>query len=302
MSARHFLDIEDFSASELKGVLALARELKGDLRRGVQRHLLKGKCLAMVFEKPSNRTRISFEVGMFQLGGTALNIHPSEIKMGEREPITDVARVLSRYVDAVMLRVKRHADLVEFARHSSVPVINGLSDLSHPCQALADMLTIEEKLGKLDGARLCFIGDGNNVCNSLIGASAAFGVDLVVACPPGYEPKVSGSYRIDHDAASAVRGVDVVYTDVWASMGFEAEHEKRIRDFSDYRVTMDLMKKARPAALFMHCLPAIRGEEVDDEVVESGHSVIFDQAENRLHTQKAILCLLMAPQETAALI
>ena len=293
---RHFLNGKDLSFDEIREILVLAKVLKEQQKQGIDHRLLFGKCLAMIFEKPSNRTRISFEVGMFQLGGHALNLLPSEIRMKEREPIADVSRVMSRYVDAVMMRVSRHADLEEFAEHSSVPVVNGLSDLYHPCQAMSDMLTIEEKKGSLPGLKLCYVGDGNNVCNSLITVCNIFGLEIVVSCPPGYEPSVLGSgaqCRIEHDAERAVSGADIVYTDVWVSMGQERESAKRRDDFRPYRVTEALFRRAASAAIFMHCLPAHRGEEVDAAVVESPASVIFDQAENRLHMQKAILATLI---------
>lgn len=296
MLGKHFLTVSDFSSADIERVLATAAELKAKQKAGKSHELLKGKSLAMIFEKPSNRTRVSFEVAMVQLGGHALNIRPEEIQMSVREPIPDVAKVLSRYVDGIMMRAIRHQDIVELAKYSSVPVINGLSDLYHPCQAVADILTIKEKKGSLKGIKLTYIGDGNNVANSLINICKLLGITIVICCPEGYEPDkklVSGPFEIIRDPNQAVKGADVIYTDVWTSMGQEAESAKRLKDFSGYTVTKALLAKANPGALFMHCLPAHRGEEIEDGVPEHPQSVIFDQAENRLHAQKAILALLM---------
>lgn len=299
---RHFISLSDFTREEIRHILALAHKLKAEQIAGVSHTHLQGKSLAMVFQKPSNRTRVSFEVGMYQLGGTALNIRPTEIEMGQRETIPDIARAMSRYVDCVMLRVLKHTDINEFARHSRVPVINGLSDLYHPCQALADIMTIEERFQKIEGRRLCYVGDGNNVANSLILASRLLGIQCIISCPAGYEPSIStevGKYEIIRDPKEAVQGADVVYTDVWTSMGQEKEALARLRAFDGYCVTKALLSAAKSEALFMHCLPAHRGEEVDDYVVDSPQSVVFDQAENRLHAQKALLLALMTqPQET----
>ena len=234
---------------------------------------------------------------MFQLGGQALNIRPTELEMGKRESIPDIAKAMSRYVDAVMLRVLKHTDLMEFSRASTVPVINGLSDLYHPCQAIADLLTVEEKKGKLRGLKLCYVGDGNNVANSLIYACAMLGVEMIVSCPKGYEPSIKQSdveYSVETDPEKAVDGADVVYTDVWTSMGQESEALARLRAFDGYGVNVSLMNRAKDDAIFMHCLPAHRGEEVEAEVVDGPQSVVFDQAENRLHAQKALLVLLLS--------
>jgi ornithine carbamoyltransferase len=293
---KHFLTIKDYSREELIALLESARRLKDQQRAGSVHRLLEGKTLGMIFQKPSNRTRISFEVGMFQLGGHALNLLPAELQLKEREPIKDVARVISRYVDAVMMRVKQHDDLLEFAKFSTVPVINGLSDRYHPCQALADMQTIREHRGALKGLKLCFIGDGNNVCNSLVNISEKLGVRVTVCCPKGYEPEskfAEGNYAIEHDPARGVSDCDIIYTDVWTSMGQEEEQERRLKDFSGFMVTEKLLAHAKDEVLFMHCLPAHRGQEVSDEVAESKHSIIFDQAENRLHAQKAVLLQLL---------
>jgi len=293
MSNRHFLKVCDLSAQEIQSVLGLARELKSERQSGIMSTALAGKTLAMVFEKPSNRTRLSFEVAMFQLGGHAMNIHPSEIKMGEREPVSDVAKVMSRYADGIMLRVLRHETLEEFAASSSVPVINGLSNLHHPCQALADMLTIAEKKPDLKPLKICYIGDGNNVCTSLVDICRLLEVECVVVCPSGYEPLDSDSCKIEHNPELGIAGADVVYTDVWVSMGQETEREKRQKVFANYKVTAERMRKAAPGAVFMHCLPAKRGEEVEASVADGPQSVIFDQAENRLHAQKALLATLL---------
>jgi ornithine carbamoyltransferase len=297
MFGKHFLSLADYSSADLLRILDVAKQLKTRQQTGKEHKFLKNKSLAMVFQKPSLRTRVSFEVGITQLGGYALNIRPEEMQMGKREPIADVARVLSRYVDAVMMRVIRHTDLVEFAKYSSAPVINGLSDLHHPCQAVSDMLTIEEHKGKLEGLTLCYIGDGNNVCNSLIEMCSLTEMNVVVCCPKGYDPLIDPTifkYEITRSPAQAVCGADVVYTDVWTSMGQEKESMARLRAFSGYTISEAVFAKASPDAIFMHCLPAHRGEEVDERVVEGARSVIFDQAENRLHAQKAVLALLLS--------
>ncbi|MCL4156154.1 UNVERIFIED_CONTAM: hypothetical protein GTU68_010279 [Idotea baltica] len=297
INGRHFICISDFTFEEIRYLLDLAKEIKKSLKEGQSSKILADKTLAMVFQKPSMRTRVSFEVGMYQLGGIALNIRPTEIDMGKRETVPDVSRVLSSYVDAVMLRVVKHTDLIDFARNSSVPVINGLSDLYHPCQALADMLTIEEHLSSLKGCKLVYIGDGNNVANSLILASKVLGVEFTICCPKGFTPPIpteSGKYKIEHNPRIAVEGADVVYTDVWTSMGQEEETLQRLRAFDGYCVTKELLSLASPEVLFMHCLPAHRGEEVDEFVVDGPNSVVFQQAENRLHAQKALLAALLS--------
>ena len=296
MVGRHFLTLSDFSKDELSRLIALARTLKQQQKDGVEHKLLQGKIMAMIFQKPSTRTRVSFETGILQLGGAAVTLRPEEIDMGKREPIPDVSRVMSRYVDVVVMRVISHADLSEFARCSSVPVVNGLSDLYHPCQALADIMTVAEFKGGLNGLKVCYVGDGNNVCNSLIDIASKFGLQMVVCCPEGYDPLLSpenGGYEIIREPEEAVRGADVVYTDVWTSMGQESETERRLRAFSGYTVTAKLLARAKKDVLFMHCLPAHRGEEVEDEVVEGDRSVVFEQAENRLHAQKAVLAHLL---------
>ncbi len=305
---KHLLSIADLTAEELRGILELTKELKARYYAGERIiPLLRGKSLAMIFEKPSTRTRVSFELAMYQLGGYALYLRPGEIHLGKRESLADTARVLSRYVDGIMARVYKHETLVEMAKYSSVPVINGLSDLEHPCQAIADMFTIWEKKGRLKGVKLAFVGDGSdNVLHSLLLAAAKLGVDIRIGTAKGYEPKKeilkiaeeeaarSGAQiEIVYDPVEAVKGVDVVYTDVWVSMGQEAEAEKRIRDLQGFQVNAELMKHAKEDAIFMHCLPAHRGQEVTDEVIDGKWSVVWDQAENRLHAQKAILALLL---------
>jgi ornithine carbamoyltransferase len=298
---RDFLSLADLTRTELEEILHLAATLKRDLKAGKRPPLLAGKSLAMIFEKPSLRTRVTFEVGMTQLGGYPIYLTPKDIQLGERESVADVARNLERWVDLIMARTFSHATLVELAAHAAVPVINGLSDVLHPCQALADCFTLIEKRGRLDGLRVAFIGDANNVANSWMEAAAKFGFSFVLACPPGYEPHEAtfGSARaagaqveVTHDAAAAAQGADVLYTDVWTSMGQEEEAEQRKRDFEPYQINAKLLRRARPDALVMHCLPAHRGEEITGDVIDSPQSIVFDQAENRLHTQKGIMVWL----------
>ncbi len=304
---KHFLSIADLSPEEILHILDLAAKLKEEWKKGGNRPILAGKTLGMIFQKPSLRTRVSFEMAMRHLGGHAIYLSPDEIQLGKRESVADVARVLSRYVDAIMARVFSHRDLEELARYSSVPVINGLSDYSHPCQAMGDIFTIMEKRGTVKGLKLAFVGDGNNVCNSLLFITSKLGMDMAVASPRGYEPRPevvrkamefasrSGSrITITNDPVEAVRDADVIYTDVWTSMGQEAEAEIRAKVFPPYQVNSALVAKARPDVMVMHCLPAHRGQEITDDVADGPHSVIFDQAENRLHAQKGILAYLLA--------
>lgn len=280
-------------------ILDLAKKFKNNEIKGKP---LEGKSLAMIFEKSSTRTRVSFDIGMYQLGGKSLFLSQADLQMGRGEPISDTAKVLSRYVDGIMIRAVSHSDVEELAREADVPVISGLTNLEHPCQALADMQTIEEHLGGFKNKKLCFMGDGNNVCNSLILISACLGMNMSVACPKGYEPneeiitkamdisKETGSeILITNNVELAVKNADAIYTDVWVSMGDEEEQEKRRNDLLKYQVNNELMKLANENAIFMHCLPAIRGEEVLSEVIDGPQSVIFDEAENRLHAQKAVL-------------
>jgi ornithine carbamoyltransferase len=300
---KDFLSIADLSTDEVWSIFELAKELKAKQKRGEPHHLLKGKTLGMVFMKPSTRTRISFEVGMYQLGGYALYLSPAEIGIGAREATKDVARVLSGYVDGIMARLFAHDIILELAKYASVPVINGLTDLLHPCQIMGDMLTILEHRGNFDKLIVTYIGDGNNVANSWINMTTKIPFTFRVACPPGYEPNKPiveraqksgvGKVEILRDPMEAARGAHVLYTDVWASMGQEAEAAERRKLFKGYQINEALMKAAAPEAKFMHCLPAHRDEEVTDGVMESPASIIFDQAENRLHIQKAIMVKLM---------
>ncbi len=304
---KHFLSIADLSPEEISHILELSASLKEEWRKGGNKPILAGKTLGMIFQKPSLRTRVSFEMAMRHLGGHAIYLSPDEVQLGKRESVADVARVLSRYVDAIMARVFAHKDLEELARYSRVPVINGLSDYSHPCQAVGDIFTIWEKRGTIKGLKLAFVGDGNNVCNSLLFITSKLGMDMAVASPKGYEPhpevvrkamefaSQSGSrITITNDPAEAVRDADVIYTDVWTSMGQEAEAEERAKVFPPYQVNSALVAKAKPEVMVMHCLPAHRGQEITDEVADGPNSVIFDQAENRLHAQKGILAYLLA--------
>ncbi len=299
MSVRHFLVLDDLSPSELRLVLDRARHLKAANARGERVLTLQNRVLGMIFEKASTRTRVSFEAGMAQLGGHAIFLSPRDTQLGRGEPIADSARVLSRMVDIIMIRAHNHEDLVEFAAHSRVPVINALTNLNHPCQLLADMLTYEEHRGSIEGKTVAWVGDGFNMCHSYINAARVFGFKLKVATPEGYAPnpeivaQADGIIELTHDPREACRDADLVVTDVWTSMGQEDESERRRRDFADFRVNEALMGLARPDALFMHCLPAHRGEEVDAAVIDGPWSVVWDEAENRLHTQKALLEFLL---------
>ena len=299
---RDVLRIRDLGRDEADAILTLAGRLKTKLRAGRPHPLLAGRTLAMIFEKPTLRTRVTFEVGMGQLGGSAIHLAPGDIKLGERESPGDIARNLERWVDLVMARVFSHQSVVDLARAARVPVINGLSDLHHPCQVLSDCFTLRERRGKLDGLRVVFVGDGNNMVHSWIDAAALLGFDFVLACPPGFEPnptilaEAGPRVSVTHDARAAVRGADVVYTDVWTSMGQEAEVEARRKAFRPYQVNEQLVSVAAADALVMHCLPAHRGEEITDGVLDGPQSVVFDQAENRLHVQKAIMCWLVDPR------
>jgi ornithine carbamoyltransferase len=306
MKQKHLVSLKDYSRADIEEVFVLTDKVKRD--PGAYRDALRGKSLAMIFQKPSTRTRVSFEVGMYQLGGTALYLGSNDIQLHRGESIADTARVLSRYVDAIMARVFAHQDIMDLAKHGNVPVINGLSDLLHPVQALADYYTLREKRGSLDGLKIAYVGDGNNVCHELIFGAVKLGLAMSAACPEGYEPNqliVKSATReaqrlgttppeVVADPWAAVEGADVVYTDVWTSMGQEGESEARLAAFQGFAVTEELMAAASSEAVFMHCLPAHRGEEVVAEVADGPQSVIYDQAENRLHTQKAVMMLLMA--------
>ncbi len=308
---RHFLSLADLGSEELKDLLGLAVELKEEWESGGNRPLLEGKALGMIFQKPSLRTRASFEMGMLHLGGQALYFSPFEIQLGERESVADVSRVFSRYVDGIMARVFGHDDILDLAAYSSVPVINGLSDYNHPCQAISDLLTIIEKKGEdLSGRKLAFIGDGNNVATSLLFGAALMGMDFAIGGPPGYElpddvwkegerfaAESGASLLATHEPLEAVADADVVYTDVWASMGEEEEAEERAEVLRPYQVNERLLNAARPDVIAMHCLPAHRGQEITDAVCDGPHSVLWDQAENRMHAQKAILVRLMGEGE-----
>jgi len=305
MKQQHLVTLTTYSRADLHEIFDLAARMKAD--RGAYRDALRGKSLAMIFEKPSTRTRVSFEVGMYQLGGHALHLSANDIQLRRGESVGDTARVLSRFVDGIMARVFSHEDLVEMSRHATVPVINGLSDLLHPVQALADFFTLREKRGSLEGAKLAYVGDGNNVCHALMLAAVKLGVAMAAATPKGYEPNqlvLKSATReaqklgvptptVTTDPMAAVEGADAIYTDVWTSMGQEKEAEARVKAFQGYMVTGAMMAAANPGAVFLHCLPAHRGEEVSAEVMDGPRSVVFDQAENRLHVQKAVLALLM---------
>jgi ornithine carbamoyltransferase len=305
MDHKDFLSIRDFTPPEIRHLLDVACHMK--INPEVYRTALKGKTLAMIFEKPSLRTRVTFDVGMEQLGGHSLYLSPAEINLGKRESVYDVAKNLERMVQAIMIRTFAHDIVVELAKNASVPVINGLTDYSHPCQAMADYLTILEVKGQIAGLKIAYVGDGNNVARSLMFAGTQLGANVWIATPPGYEPdadavqwcrdrgaETGGTCTITDDAAMACRGADVVYTDIWASMGQEAEAAKRQDVFRPYQVNAKLFGLAKPEAIFLHCLPAHRGDEVTDEVIDSPNSFVFQQAENRLHAQKAILLELMA--------
>ena len=295
---RDFLSIPDFSRAELLALFDLAERM----RRGeYTRKPLEGKTLAMIFMKASTRTRVSFEVGAWQLGGHALFLSPRDVQLGRGEPIADTARVLSRYVDGIMIRTFAHPDVEELARFADVPVINGLTDLLHPCQILADILTIRQHQGTIEGKKVAWIGDGNNMANSWINAAYRLGFELAIACPEGYEPadhllaraREQATITITRDPKEAIAGADVVNTDVWASMGQEDEQKKREKDFAGYTVNAAMMERAARDAIFLHCLPAHRGEEVSADVIDGPQSRVWDEAENRLHIQKAIMAVLM---------
>ncbi len=301
MGKRDLLSIRDLTREEVIRLIEDAVMLKKRHSLGLPYLPLKGRTLAMLFEKPSTRTRVSFEAGMYQLGGGVIFMSPKETQLGRGETIEDTARVLSRYVDLVVLRVFRHETLERFAQNSCVPVINGLSDLLHPCQVLADLLTVYEKLGRYEDFKLVFVGDGNNMANSWINAATRLNIEVIVSCPEGYEPDRSvleaaiaegAKVKISHNPQKDVEGADVIYTDVWCSMGQEEEREQRLRVFEPFRVDEALISLA-PKAIFMHCLPAHRGEEVTDGVIDGERSVVWDQAENRLHMQKAIMLFLL---------
>lgn len=306
LKGRDFLTLKDFTRQEIEELVQLGIDLKAKQKAGIPTPILEGKTLGMIFQKSSTRTRVSFEVGMYQLGGSALFLSTNDLQIGRGEPIKDTARVLSRYLDGIMIRTYSHADVEELAEYADIPVINGLTDDYHPTQIIADLITIQEHKGQLAGIKFAYVGDGNNMTHSLMIGCAKVGMDVTVACPDGYMPnpdivalaqsyaaESGGSVTVMHDPKAAVAGVDVVYTDTWASMGQEAEKEVRKKAFAGYQVDDAMMALAKPDAIFMHCLPAYRGMEVTDEVMESAQSVVFDEAENRLHAHKAIMASVM---------
>ncbi|MCS7053562.1 MAG: ornithine carbamoyltransferase [Ignavibacterium sp.] len=306
MKGKDLISIADLSIEEIYEIFDVAKSLKQKLYTNEPHRYLEGKTLGMIFTKRSTRTRISFETGIYQLGGIGMYFGPNDLQLGVSESIADTARVLSRYLNGIMIRTFDHSDVVELAKYADIPVINGLTDLLHPCQALTDLFTILEKKRKLQGLKLAYVGDGNNVAHSLLNGCSKVGMDISIASPKGYEPKkeivekaksfasyMGSKVEILNDPIEAVKNADVVYTDVWASMGQEKEAEERKKIFASYQVNTDLVKHAKEDYLFMHCLPAHRGEEVVDEVADSPNSVIFDEAENRLHVQKAIMALVM---------
>ncbi|MBQ3365415.1 MAG: ornithine carbamoyltransferase [Acidaminococcaceae bacterium] len=312
MKLKHkdLLCIHDLSTEEVLLILDVAKKLKKMQKMGVPHEFCRGKTLAMMFSKASTRTRVSFETGFHQLGGHAIYLSDRDSQIGRGEPIRDTARVLSRMVDGIMIRTFSNDSVIELAEYASIPVINGLTDLLHPCQALTDLLTIEEQLGSLNGRKLVYVGDGNNMAHSLMYACAKVGMDMVCASPKGYQPdpmvlkqaredavQTGCSISVEEDIAKAVKGADVLYTDVWTSMGQEAEREIRLKALHDYQINSELLKAANPGAIVLHCLPAHRGEEITEEVLEGPQSFVWDQAENRLHTQKAIMVLLMSDAE-----
>ena len=293
----HLLKLMDLSTNEINEILDLADKLKYQKKNGIEHHLLKGKTLGMIFSKSSTRTRVSFEVGMYDLGGLALFLSSRDLQIGRGEPVQDTARVLSRYLDGIMIRTFAQKEVEDLATYGSIPIINGLTDYCHPCQVLADLMTIREYKGKLKGLKLCYIGDGNNMTNSLIVGGIKMGMEVAVACPNGYLPDAeimkwaseNGKFTCTDDVIKASTGADVLYTDVWASMGQESEAEERKKIFKGYQINADVMKVANEKAMVLHCLPAHREEEITAEVFEAHANEIFDEAENRLHVQKAVL-------------
>ena len=298
---KHLLKLGDLSAEEIMDILSLADQLKYEQKHGISHPRLKGKTLGMIFQKASTRTRVSFEVGMAQLGGTALFLSSRDLQIGRGEPVEDTARVLSRYLDGIMIRTFAQKEVEDLAAYGSIPIINGLTDYAHPCQVLADLQTIRERKGSLKNLKLCFVGDGNNMANSLVVGCMKVGMKVSIACPEEYRPDPAimawaeemGGFECSPDVAAMVKDADVVYTDVWASMGQEEESQKRKEAFAGYQVNDELMALAKPDAMVLHCLPAHRGEEITAEVLEAHADEIFEEAENRLHAQKAVLVRLM---------
>ena len=311
MALKHkdLISIHDLEIGEVALILDVAAKLKRKQKKGEPHQYLKGKSLAMLFSKASTRTRTSFEVGFYQLGGHPIYLSDDASQIGRGEPVKDTARVSSRLVDGIMIRTFSHESVIELAKYASIPVINGLTDLLHPCQALTDMFTIQEKMKVLKGRKMVYVGDGNNMAHSLMYACAKVGMNMVCACPKGYQPDphvlaeaqedaahAGCTITVEEDVMKAVKGADVLYTDTWASMGQEEEHDARKKIFAPYQINAELLAAARPEAIVMHCLPAYRGEEITDDVIEGPQSVVFDQAENRLHVQKAIMALLMSDE------
>lgn len=304
---KHFLKLLDLTTEEILELLDLADQLKLQKKQGIEHHILKGKTLGMIFEKSSTRTRVSFETGMYQLGGHALFISSKDAQIGRGEPTEDTARVLSRYLDGIMIRTFEQEEVETLAKYGSIPIINGLTDFCHPCQVMADLQTIREHKGKLEGLKMCYIGDGNNMANSLIVGGLKVGMEVAVACPEGYDPhpdvlsfaKSAPSFRFTlcRDPRQAAVGADVVFTDVWASMGQEEEKAIREKAFAGYQINRELMAETNPGCMVQHCLPAHRGEEITADVFEEHAEEIFDEAENRLHAQKAVMYLLMGGEE-----
>lgn len=307
---KDLISIHDLTVGEVATILDVAKKLKKKQKNGEPHQYLKGKTLGMIFSKASTRTRVSFEVGFYQLGGHPIYLADSATQLGRGEPVRDTARVLSRFVDGIMIRTFSHESVKELAQYASVPVINGLTDLLHPCQALTDMLTIQEKLEVLKGRKLVYVGDGNNMAHSLMFACAKVGMNMICASPKGYQPdpailqqaqedaaETGCTITVEEDIMKAAKGADVLYTDVWTSMGEEAERDIRMAALHDYQINDELLAVARPHCLVLHCLPAHRGEEITESVLEGPHSVVFDEAENRLHVQKAIMALLMSDEK-----
>ena len=299
---KHLLKLQDLTTEEITDILNLADQLKYEQKHGIPHNHLKGKTLGMIFEKASTRTRVSFETGMYQLGGYALFLSSGELQIGRGEPVEDTARVLSRYLDGIMIRTFAQEEVEKLAEYGTIPIINGLTDYCHPCQVLADLMTIREYKNKLDGLKMCYIGDGNNMANSLIVGCLKTGMDVTVACPEGYYPdktvldftKAYPNFSLVNDPKTAAADADVLFTDVWASMGQEGEAEKRRLAFKGYQINDEVMSNAKPDAMVMHCLPAHREEEITAKVFEAHANEIFDEAENRLHAQKAVMVKLMS--------
>ncbi len=298
---KHLLKLSDLSKDEIIEVLDLADQLKYEKKNGIEHKILAGKTLGMIFQKSSTRTRVSFETGIYQLGGIGFFLSANDLQLGRGEPIKDTARVLSRYLDGIMIRTYKQSDVEDLAKYGSIPIINGLTDYAHPCQVLADLMTIREYKKSFEGLKLCFVGDGNNMANSLIAGCIKVGMEISIACPKAYQPdaalmewaKKNGKFTCTDDIPSAIKDSDVVYTDVWASMGMEGEAAKRREDFALYQVNDGFMSLTHKDCMVLHCLPAHRGEEITEDVMEAHAAEIFDEAENRLHAQKAVMALVM---------